>query len=323
MRLNHTFQYTPHLQELLIDIAANKKALSLLPQNPDQIASLRHISLLHSGLYSARIEGNPLTPTTLPHTKNSLAKLEVTNLANTLTYLFSHHDKLSLALIRDLHKRALHNLRADAGQFRTEMSAIYNSGGVAVYLSPPPEEIIPTLTHMITTYLTSPSPLIASLIFHYQFEKLHPFVDGNGRVGRLILAQTLFTHSYSLNGTITLDQQIESRRGEYYDALALEKPDLTPYLEFMLECLLSSQNLALKSLASPTHNSTPSLSPRRAELLATIIDHSPCSFDFLHRRFFSIKPSTLHYDLQQLVKTGHIRKLGLTRGVLYSALAPE
>lgn len=323
MLLNHTFQNTPHLQELLIEISANKKALSLLPQNPDQIASLRHISLLHSGLYSARIEGNPLTPATFPHTKNKLAKLEVTNLANTLSSLFSHPDDLSLGLIRDLHKRALHNLRADAGQFRTEISAIYNSAGVAVYLTPPPEEIIPALSQMITSYLTSPNPLIASLIFHYQFEKLHPFVDGNGRVGRLVLTQALFTHSYSLNGTITLDKQIEARRSGYYDALALEKKDLTPYLEFMLECLLSAQNQALQTLTTDSQSNKSSLSPRRAELVATITDHSPCSFDFLHRRFYNVKPSTLHYDLQQLEKQGYIQKLGYTRGALYSSLAPE
>jgi len=323
MRLNHIYQTTPHLQELQIEITANKKALSLLPQNPEQIASLRHISLLHSGLYSARIEGNPLTPATFPHTKNKLAKLEVSNLTSTLSHIFSHPTTLSLPLIRNLHKQALHNLHSDAGQFRTEMSAIYNSAGIAVYLTPPPEEIIPTLTQMIKTYVSSQNPLLSAMIFHYQFEKLHPFVDGNGRVGRLLLSQALFTHSYSLNGTITLDQQIEARRSGYYDTLARENKDLTPFLEYMLECLLTSQNLALKSLVSSTPNSTHMLSPRRAELLETIRDHAPCSFDFLHRRFYAVKPSTLHYDLQQLEKKGLIHKLGTTRGALYSDLAPE
>jgi Fic family protein len=203
------------------------------------------------------------------------------------------------------------------------MSAIYNSAGIAVYLTPPPEEIIPTLTQMIKTYDSSQNPLLSAMIFHYQFEKLHPFVDGNGRVGRLLLSQALFTHSYSLNGTITLDQQIEARRSGYYDTLARENKDLTPFLEYMLECLLTSQNLALKSLVSSTPNSTHLLAPRRAELLETIRDHAPCSFDFLHRRFYAVKPSTLHYELQQLEKKGLIHKLGTTRGALYSDLAPE
>lgn len=320
MLLNHTYQNTPRLQELLIDTAANKKALSLLPQNPEQIASLRHLSLLHSGLYSARIEGNPLTPASYTQTTDQLAKLEVSNLTQALSYLFSHPSSLSLSLIRELHKKALSNLQSDAGQFRSEMSAIYNQAGVAIYLTPPPEEIIPTLTRMVTAYLSSPQPLISAFIFHFQFEKLHPFVDGNGRVGRLILAHALFTHSYSLDGTVTLDEQIEARRAEYYDALTTGKKDLTPYLEFMLECLLAAQNQALQALVTPSLTSLPALSPRRAELLATITDHSPCSFDFLHRRFFSVKPSTLHYDLQQLVKAGHIRKLGATRGALYNLI---
>lgn len=320
MLLNHIYQNSPHLQQLLIEIAGNKKALGLIAPDPDKVRSLRHLSLLNSGLYSARIEGNPLTPASYAQTTDQLAKLEVSNLTQALSSLFTHPSNLSLSLIRELHKQALSNLRADAGQFRSEMSAIYNSAGVAIYLTPPPEEIIPTLTQMVTAYLASPHPLISAFIFHYQFEKLHPFVDGNGRVGRLILAHALFTHSYSLDGTVTLDEQIEARRAEYYDALATEQKDLTTYLEFMLECLLSAQNQALQTLATPSLASLPTLSPRRAELLATITDHSPCSFDFLHRRFFSVKPSTLHYDLQQLVKAGHIRKLGTTRGALYNLI---
>lgn len=320
MRLNQTYQLTSHLQEQLIDIAANKKALSLLPPNPDQRLAIRHLSLLHSGLYSARIEGNPLTILTLPHTKNSLAKLEITNLSNALSHLFTHPVDPTIALIRQLHNQAMHNLRSDAGQFRTQMSAIYNSAGIAVYLTPPPEEIIPTLTQMISSYHSSPNPLLAAMIFHYQFEKLHPFIDGNGRVGRLLLSQALFAHSYSLDGTIILDQQLEAHRSDYYEVLSQDKKDITTYLEFMLQCLLSAQNQALVSLTTPPSSPTSTLSPRRAELLATITDHSPCSFDFLHRRFYNVKLSTLHYDLQQLCKVGLIRKLGSTRGVLYQLL---
>ncbi len=59
------------------------------------------------------------------------------------------------------------------------------------------------------------------------------------------------------------------------------------------------------------------LSPRRQEIIATINEHRQTSFDFLSRNFRGVKPSTLHYDLQQLVKSGYIKKLGSTRGVVY------
>ena len=59
------------------------------------------------------------------------------------------------------------------------------------------------------------------------------------------------------------------------------------------------------------------LLPRRQEILAIIRDHKLISFDFLKRRFYKVPASSLHYDLKMLQKKGFIKKLGVTRGVLY------
>ena len=67
----------------------------------------------------------------------------------------------------------------------------------------------------------------------------------------------------------------------------------------------------------PTHPED-SLLPRRREILNIIRDHQMISFDFLKRRFVNVPDSTLHYELQQLIKVGLILKLGRTRGALYT-----
>jgi hypothetical protein len=59
------------------------------------------------------------------------------------------------------------------------------------------------------------------------------------------------------------------------------------------------------------------LLPRRAEILGIVRDHKMVTFDTIRRRFIPVAISTLHYDLQQLMKVGLIRKLGSTRGALY------
>lgn len=59
------------------------------------------------------------------------------------------------------------------------------------------------------------------------------------------------------------------------------------------------------------------LLPRRREILLIIRDHKQVSFDFIKRRFVGTPSSTLHYELQQLMKAKLIRKLGITRGALY------
>jgi hypothetical protein len=78
----------------------------------------------------------------------------------------------------------------------------------------------------------------------------------------------------------------------------------------------------LDKITSTPDAVTPHLLPAQ-ELLNIIADHSPCSFDFLHRRFMAIPPSTLRYDLLSLQKNGHIKKLGNTRGALYSTSPTE
>ena len=58
-------------------------------------------------------------------------------------------------------------------------------------------------------------------------------------------------------------------------------------------------------------------------MLGIIRDHPNCAFDFISRRFMAVKPSTLHYDLVQLMKMELVKKLGMTRGVVYHASIHE
>lgn len=319
MKLNQSHKISSKITNLIIDIEANKKALSLLPTNKKRIERLRAKSFLKSGLYSAKIEGNPLTEADYQYSDNELHKLEINNIVKSLEWLYNSKHNLNVELVRFLHQKALHNLRSDAGHFRTEQSAIFNSAGVAIYLTPPASEIKQTLNQIIDNFQKNEEHILIKIaLFHYRFEKLHPFIDGNGRVGRLLTNKQLFDYSYSLQGSISLDQSIENNRQIYYDTLNQESNDVTQFIEFFLDALKTSQSNALSSLSTAKGEKSLNLPPRRAEILAIIKDHSPISFDQIHRRFMGVKESTLHYDLQQLQKTNLIKKLGNSRGALYT-----
>ncbi len=73
-----------------------------------------------------------------------------------------------------------------------------------------------------------------------------------------------------------------------------------------------------EALAMQRQEIEETLLPKRKEILNTIREHKQVSFDFIHRRFLSVSPSTLRYDLRQLTKQNLIKKLGVTRGALYS-----
>jgi Fic family protein len=219
----------------------------------------------------------------------------------------------------------MYNLRSDAGSIRLEQSAIFNSAGVAVYLTPPPQEIKSLLENWkLQIELSSTHPIIQAIISHYQFEKIHPFIDGNGRVGRLIISQQLRRSGYDFNGLLILEASIDKSRDEYYFHLQNEKKDLTNFIEYFLILISSSATLAINKIANPDPlRLSSNLLPRRQELLNIIRDHRVVSFDFLHRRFSAIPASTLRFDLLSLQKGGFIQKLGVTRGALYSASPTE
>lgn len=89
-----------------------------------------------------------------------------------------------------------------------------------------------------------------------------------------------------------------------------------------IESLLKEIEELRKNYASTVQKSHKqqkiNLLPRRAEIVEIVRDHKMVSFDFIARGFAAVPKSTLHFDIQQLLKQGYIKKLGTTRGVVYT-----
>jgi Fic family protein len=151
----------------------------------------------------------------------------------------------------------------------------------------------------------------------FVFEKIHPFADGNGRVGRLLSAYILRIGSFGFRGLVSFEEYVDQHREAYYHALE-PGAGASEFVEFFLESLVNQANAFLEKLKSqPEELPEDTLPPRRREILEIISDHPFCSFDFISRRFLSVNPKTLHYDLQQLQKSGFVQRLGKTRGSTY------
>jgi len=209
----------------------------------------------------------------------------------------------------------------EAGSFRREPSAIFNQAGVAVYLPPMPQQISRLINNLVSlaNSFQESSPVNAA-ITHFAFEKIHPFIDGNGRVGRLIATFLLKKDGFDFRGLVSLEKYLDDHRQTYYDLLAIGKKDITPFVEFFLEALSVQAEIAIDNIKEyKTETPQDLLLPRRGEILAIIKDHGTVSFDFLKRRFIQIPASTLHYDLKKLIEGNFIKKLGTTRGVCYSS----
>jgi Fic family protein len=303
---------TPEARQLLIELEAVKLVLENTQFQPRLEENLRRSALLKSAVYSARIEGFPDT--------EQLPQKESQNLISAYKYISSSKvpSKLTISLIKKLHSLSLKNLSADAGRFRQEAWAVFAPNGSVVHLAPPFFKLPELMTKYIDYVNSNPSLTgIKAAIAQYIFEKIHPFADGNGRVGRLISAYLLTSSGYSFKGLVPFEEYVDSHRDNYYIALEPGN-DMTNFITFFLTAIISQVK---KVLSDPLLTSSPKpeteLPLRRQEIISIVREHPYSSFNFICRRFPAVNPKTLHYDLQKLIMGGFIKKIGSTKGVVY------
>jgi len=133
---------------------------------------------------------------------------------------------LSVGLLQEVHRELLRGVRGEQarpGEIRTMQNWIGVPGSTphtALYVPPPPGEVM-NLLEALSTFLgqTALPPLVQIALAHYQFEAIHPFLDGNGRIGRLLI--TLFLHRRSLlpSPLLYLSAFFEATRSDYYAGL--------------------------------------------------------------------------------------------------------
>lgn len=319
------YRLTKDIVALLQTIEANKEVIDSINIPVEIEENIRRQSTLKSSLFSARVEGNPLTLEEVEHRPSSdQKKIEVFNILKAMGYMRKREAKdLSTKELLEIHKITLLGLNTQAGEFRHENSATFNEAGIAIYMHPPPRFIKSNLKKLLD-YINAGKeefvPIRAALA-HYSFEKIHPFLDGNGRVGRLVLQKTMMKGGYSMKGLLAFEEYIDNHRSEYYRSLEEPEKDCTDYLIFILQALAEKSTQA-KELILKKQDATIEdyLLPRRAEIYNIIKDQKLVNFDQIKRRFLKVNDRTLRYDLKKLQDKGLIRKRGSTKGVYYEVI---
>lgn len=313
---------TSKISQLLSSIEASREIIQTISIPPEVETNIRRQSYLKSSLFSARIEGNTLTLDDIStRSSKDQKKIEIFNILKALNHTFQKRSKdITIKDILTTHEIVMDGLTTDLGKLRTEVNAIFNSAGIAVYMPPPPRQVLPLIEKLLKFINSSKEPLvpIRACLAHYLFEKIHPFLDGNGRVGRILLQSVLYKADYGMKGIVSIEECLDSHRSHYYLGLENSEKDVTDYLEFMLEALSVAAKQA-KTLVLEKKKIEPEdyLLPRRAEIFNVIKDHTIVNFDQIRRRFMRVNERTLRYDLKKLVDQGLVKKLGTTKGVYY------
>lgn len=148
---------------------------------------------------------------------------------------------ISVRLFREMHERLLDGVRGQhrhPGELRR--SPVWLGGANlddAVFVPPPPDHMGRALDDLERFLHERDLPLLVQLaIAHYQFEVIHPFLDGNGRIGRLMIPLMLVLRDALPQPLLYLSAYLEQHRGEYYDHLLItsQQGDLMPWIAFFL-----------------------------------------------------------------------------------------
>jgi len=172
---------------------------------------------------------------------------EVVNYVSAINYGLTRLGDLplSLRLIREIHRELLRGVRGDErmpGEFRTSQNWIGPKGctlAQATFVPPPPEEM-KTAMGDLERFLHDDSPMPALIkmgLAHAQFETIHPFLDGNGRIGRLLITFLLCERRILRRPLLYLSYYFKQNRTEYYDRLMgiRTKGDWEGWLKFFLK----------------------------------------------------------------------------------------
>jgi len=249
------FRYTNKIVRLLTRISAAREVILNSPLIPKWEVALRREAIIHSAHSSTSIEGNRLSlkqVSELAQGREIIAiqkdKQEVLNYLSVLENIGklakreSIFEKDILKIHRMVTKDTLDN-PDDCGVYRNRYVIVGNRLTGEVFFRPPKNEDVPGLMKDLLNWINSKGakeiePIIEAGIVHYEFVRIHPFIDGNGRTSRVLATLILYKRGFDTKQFFCLDDYYDSNRPAYYKALRSvdqETLDLTYWLEYFVE----------------------------------------------------------------------------------------
>ena len=279
-----------------------------LSKPPTELRKKNRIKTIHSSL---EIEGNTLTIeqiTAIVENKRVIGSkkdiLEVKN-AIAVYYCLNEFSPFDFESFCDAHGLLMHGLIESAGKLRSKSVGIVRGSEVA-HIAPSSEMLNPLMNDLFD-YLKNDDDLILikSCVFHYEMEFIHPFIDGNGRMGRLW--QTIILRdSYPVFEYLPIESLIKERQEQYYESLGKSDGtgESTVFIEFMLEIILES----LEELLNIQNVSLTNID--RINIFKSIVKEDFFSRKDYLKNFREISSATASRDLKFAVENGIIEMIG-------------
>ncbi len=305
------FTRTPRIDNLCMEIA--EMVGGLVPTDDLSTSPTLHRELRIKSIHSSLVvEGNSLSEdqvTAILNGRQVLGSqkdiLEVQN-ANRAYACMDKLDPYSLDDLLQTHGIMMEGLVADAGAFRSKNVGVYS--GEQLIHAGTPATYVPEVMEQLFQWLkaTELHPLLKSCIFHYEFEFIHPFADGNGRTGRLW--HTLILSRWRpVLAWLPIESVILRRQQDYYAAIAAstQAADNAPFVTYMLE--------VIREALLPYCGTRSASELREERILELITQDSGISIPQIAEAL-GISKSTADRTIASMRESGKIRREGPRHG---------
>jgi Fic family protein len=317
--MNHPYQITPKILNLVTAISEKIGQINAkyLDKPSPKLRKENKVKTIHSSL---KIEGNTLSEeqiTAILEKKRVVGtKKDVNEVLNAIKVYeqLQKYKPESVKSFLSAHDTLMKGFAVDCGKFRNKGVGIM-AGEKLAHVAPPAENV-PYLMNDLFNYLKSTDEitLIKSCVFHYEVEFIHPFSDGNGRMGRLW--QTLILmKQYPVFEFIPFENLIYHTQNDYYKALAQSDKvgNSTPFIEYMLEVI----NQSLSSMLD--FKGKTMSSEDRLNYFIELTTNTFSRKDYM-AVFKEISTATASRDLKLGVELGFFEKQGDKTNTIYKML---
>ncbi len=329
---NPHFTYTHKLVNKLLKINSIRDFIVNAPVIVEMESTLKRESRLKSAHHSTAIEGNPLSLNQVDRLSKGIkiegqkrAMQEVLNYLKVLNNMDTYIEdgKITKNTLLKLHENITHytvEYTYLEGQYRTEPVYVVNSARDVVFKPPNANQVPYEMDNLLLWINNSAHELnavISAGIIHYEFVRIHPFVDGNGRTARALAALYLYMSGFDVD--FTLDEYYDHDRQAYYDALnsADEKTqDLTTWLLYFLEGFLTSIEQIKNRIIIFPEKQKIKLSAKNLKILEYIHLNGSITNSEV-QKLLNISRQGAYKDLRNLMDKGIIQKKGGSRSTYY------
>ena len=239
-------------------------------------------------------------------------------------------ERITEGLIREIHKQLVAGVRggsARPGAYRRVQNYVVNSGTGEVVYTPPAALMVPLMMAELVEWLNRDKethPVLASGVAQFQLVHIHPFLDGNGRVSRLLSTLCLYRAGYDFKRLFSISEYYDRDRFRFYRALqsVREKDmEMTGWLEYFVEGLATQlnevKNKGEGAIKREARARSHKLNARQAQALGYLLEQGAMAIRDYEAMYPKLSRRTLQRDLSAMVRAGLVIEEGAGPAVRY------